>query len=110
SASQADNASSILVTRSTRRPRPGRESRAWALTVPRQLLISRAINVQLACRDQNPRCAVVIVPAVLGPDVGVDRVRDPLVRAAPRAGRSASRATVGCSALSQSGCSQGYTH
>ena len=43
----------------------------------------RAISVQLACRDEGPGGAVVIVAlALLGLDVSVDRARDPLVRAA----------------------------
>jgi hypothetical protein len=45
-------------------------------------LISRAINVQLAHRDQCARRAVVIVAALLGLDVPVDRARDRLVRRA----------------------------
>jgi hypothetical protein len=45
-------------------------------------MIFRAINVQLAHRDQGARCAVVIVAAPLGVDVLIDRARDRLVRAA----------------------------
>jgi hypothetical protein len=56
------------------------ESRAWALVVPGLPLIFRAISVQLAHRDQCARLAVVIVAAMLGLDVPVDRARDCLVR------------------------------
>jgi hypothetical protein len=45
-------------------------------------MIFRAISVQLAHRDQCARLAVVIVAALLGLDVLVDRVGDRLVRAA----------------------------
>ena len=57
-------------------------SRAWASIVPGSLLISRAINGQLVHRDQCARRAVVIVAALLGLDVPVDRARDRSVRAA----------------------------
>lgn len=45
-------------------------------------MIFRAINVQLAHRDQCTRRAVVIVAALLGLDMPVDRARDRLIRAA----------------------------
>ena len=45
-------------------------------------MIFRAINVQLAHRDQCTRLAVVIVAALHGLDVPVDRAGDRLVRAA----------------------------
>ena len=44
-------------------------------------MIFRAISVQLAHRDQCARLAVVIVAALLGLDVPIDRARDRLVRA-----------------------------
>jgi hypothetical protein len=44
----------------------------------------RAINVQLASRDERPsRAVIVIVLVPLGLGVRVDRIRDPLVSAVP---------------------------
>ena len=52
------------------------------MIVPGPLLTFRAISAQSAHRDQSARLAVVIVAALLGLDVPVDRAGDRLVRAA----------------------------
>jgi hypothetical protein len=51
------------------------------LIVPGLLLIFRAINVQLAHRDQRAS-GTVVIPVLLGHDVRVDRAGDRLIRTA----------------------------
>ena len=78
--SQADSAGSIPVTRSTTKTQVRGSALRPDLAAAEQCFVLRDISVPLTSGHQRPGRAVTL--ALLGLDVEVDRIRDPLVSTA----------------------------